>query len=183
MSLKKWIPFLTAFVLPLLIIYTWWGGFNPVTIEPGQMRGPYTYAYLEHTGDYSKLTDLQGKVGAALAAEHIPAGKAITVLFSDPEKVNVGDRVGRSGYLVPEGTQVKAPLKVDTIQARPVLLVQVQTAILLAPSRAYQALHDYLKGRGQSLHMPTVEIYEASSSLLRNGILNVEMPEAEGAGR
>jgi hypothetical protein len=178
MQLKKWVPFLTAFVLPLVIIYAWWGGFNPVSIEPNQMRGPYAYAYLEQRGDYSKLPDLQGKVGQALANQRIAPGQPITVLYSDPDLVNVGERLARTGYLIPTGIQLPPPLKQDVVPARPVLLVQVRTAIMLAPSRAYQALNAYLKARGEHLRMPTVEIYQGSGSPWKNGTLSVEMANA-----
>lgn len=178
---KHWVPFLVAFVLPLVAVYAWWGGFNPVRIEAGQLRGPYTYAYLEQAGDYSKLTDLQLKAAAALTAQHIVAGPGITVLYSDPDKVEVGKRIGRAGYLIPDGVEVALPLKRDTVPAREVLLVQVRAAVLLAPSRAYQALSDYLKARGEALTMPTVEIYQPSNGLLSNGLLSVEMEAWEGA--
>jgi hypothetical protein len=177
-QLKKWIPFLTAFVLPILLIYAWWGGFNPVSIEENQMRGPYSYAYLEQQGDYAKLPDAQGKVGKALADQRIVPGQPITVLYSDPDKIAMADRKARTGYLIPQGIQLKAPLKQDTIPSRQVLLVQVRTAIMLAPSRAYQALNDYLKARNAALQMPTVEIYQGSSSIWSNGTLSVEMPLA-----
>lgn len=175
MQLKKWVPFLTAFVLPIVIIYAWWGGFNPVRIEEDQMRGPYSYAYLEQKGDYSKLPGLQGKVAQALADQHIAAGLPITVLYSDPDRVAMADRLGRTGYLLEPGVKVAPPLKQDVVAARPVLLVRVQTAIALAPSRAYQALSDYLEARGETLRMPTVELYQGSDSVWRNGVLSVEM--------
>jgi hypothetical protein len=178
--LKKWLPFLIAFVLPLVIIYVWWGGLNPVRVTEDQMRGPYVYAYMQQQGDYSKLPDLQGKVGKALVEQHVAPGKPITVLYSDPDVVAVGDRLARTGYLIPDGVRVRPPLKQDAIPARPVLLVQVRTAIMLAPSRAYQALDGYLKKRGEHLSMPTVEVYDGSDSLWRNGTLNVEMARARG---
>jgi hypothetical protein len=174
---KHWIPFLAAFVVPLFIVYVWWGGFNPVHIEPGQQRGPYTYAYMEQAGDYSKLTDLQMRVAAELSAQRIGTGRGIAVLYSDPDKVDVGKRVARTGYLIAEGVDVAPPLKRDTIPARKVLLVQVQAAVLLAPSRAYQALIGYLKDHGEPLRMPTVEIYAPSDTLFSNGVLSVEMQE------
>jgi len=174
---KQWVPFLVAFVLPLVAVYAWWGGFNPVRIERDQLRGPYTYAYLEQSGDYSKLADLQQKVGVALSGQHIEAGPGITVLYSDPDKVAVGKRIGRAGYLIPEDAQVKPPLLRDTVSARRVVLAQVRSAVTLAPSRAYQALSDYLEANDMALRMPTVEIYRSSGSLTRTGELSVEMEE------
>jgi hypothetical protein len=173
-NFKTLLPFLLAFVLPLLGIYTWWGGFNPAQIEES-VAGPYTYAYLESNGDYSKLPDKAVEARAALRASGIAAGKPITVLYSNPDLVNVGDRRARTGFLVPAGSKVPLPLEIDTISARPVLLVRVRAGSMLAPGRAYAALDAYLQAHGKGIQMPTVEIYEASDSVLRMGQLSVEM--------
>lgn len=174
MNLKKFLPFLLAFVLPLLAIYTWWGGFSSVQIEEA-VAGPYTYAYLESTGDYSKLPDKAVEARAGLQAAGVEAGIPITVLYSNPDLVNVGDRRARTGFLVPPGSKTPLPLEVDTIPARPVLVVRVRAGSMLAPGRAYAALDKYLQARGKGIRMPTVEIYEASDSVLRMGQLSVEM--------
>jgi hypothetical protein len=174
MNYKKFLPFLLAFVLPLVGIYAWWGGFGPVTIGTG-MRGPYVYAYVEHTGDYGKLPDSFAQARHALEAQGIAPGAAITVLYSDPHIVARPERKARAGYLVQPGARPRAPLGLDTIPARKVLFAQVRAAVLLAPSRAYQALDDYLQARGRGITMPTVEIYEDSRSLWRQGLLTVEM--------
>jgi hypothetical protein len=174
MNYKKFLPFLLAFVLPLVGIYAWWGGFSPVTIGTA-VRGPYVYAYLEHTGDYAKLPDRLGEARRDLRAQGIAACPAITVLYSNPSIVPLTQRKARVGCLVPAGTQPKAPLALDTIPARRVLFARVRAAVLLAPSRAYQALDDYLQARGRGITMPTVEIYRDSGSVITPGVLTVEM--------
>ena len=60
-----------AFILPLLMVYAWWGGFNSVRIEQGE-RGPYTYAYLEHNGKLSKLPDTHRYRVRARPARYVP---------------------------------------------------------------------------------------------------------------
>jgi hypothetical protein len=177
---KKFLPFLLAFALPLLIIYAWWGGFAPVDIR-SETRGPYTYAYLEHTGDFAKLTEHQAHVLHDLKKAGIPAGDAITVLYSNPDIVPRGQRQARTGYLIPADARPPAPLKVDVIPARPVLTVRVRAAILLAPSRAYQALDSHQQALGRGIAMPTVELYEAADSVWRMGVLTVEMPVSKEA--
>lgn len=172
--LRSLVPFLFAFVLPLLAVYTWWGGFNPVQIEES-VAGPYTYAYLESRGDYSKLPDKAVEASEALQGSGIKVGKPITVLYSNPDLVDVGERRARTGFLVPPGSKVPLPLEVDTIPARPILLVRVTAGSMLAPGRAYAALDRYLQARGQGIQMPTVEIYDASDSVMRMGQLSVEM--------
>ncbi len=174
MNLKKFLPFLLAFVLPLLIVYTWWGGFSPVHIE-ASVAGPYTYAYLESTGDYSKLPEKAAEAREALLAAGIAVDQPISVLYSNPDLVDVGKRRARTGFLVPPGSKVALPLEIGTIPARPVLLVQVRAGSMLAPGRAYAALDRYQQARGEGIQMPTVERYAASGSALRMGQLSVEM--------
>jgi hypothetical protein len=173
-NLKKYLPFLFAFVLPLLAVYTWWGGFNPVVIEE-TVAGPYRYAYLESKGDYSKLPDVSVKAAAALRAAGIESGKPITLLYSNPDLVDVGERMARTGYLVSPDSKISLPLEVDTIPPRRVLVVRVRAGSMLAPGRAYAALDEYLQARGKGIQMPTVEIYQAADSALRMGQLSVEM--------
>lgn len=173
MYLKKFLPFLLAFVLPIVAIYAWWGGFNRVDITEA-VRGPYTYAYLEHSGDYSKLPELGAQARDLL--KNVAHGAPITVLYSNPDLVNVGERRARTGYLLAADGAVRAPLRIDRIPARRVLVARVQAGHLLAPSRVYPALDRYMQARGGGIRMPTVEIYEPSDSPLRMGLLSVEMP-------
>jgi hypothetical protein len=170
------LPFLLAFVLPLVAIYAWWGGFRSVSIEMG-MGGPYVYAYLEQQGDYAKLPDLAVEVAKALSAQGVKAGLPITVLYSNPDLVEVGKRVGRTGYLLPPGARVRPPLQQDIIPARPVLIARIQAGILLAPGKAYAALDAYQQARGRGIVMPTVEIYAPSGTPLKMGVLTVEMED------
>ena len=176
MNYKKYLPFLLAFVLPIVVVYAWWGGFTPVGIQ-SEVRGPYTYAYLERTGDYTKLPGLMDEAYKALKAQDVAAGLPITILYSNPDVVPKAERHARAGFLVEPGSAVQPPLKLDTLPARRVLTARVQAGLLLAPSRAYQALDDYLQARGQGIRMPTVEIYEASDSVLKMGVLTVEMEQ------
>lgn len=176
MSYKRFLPVLLAFILPILLVYAWWGGFNPVDIRT-EVRGPYVYAYLEHTGDYAKLPKMLEGVRQQLKGQGITPGLPITVLYSDPAVVAKSERQARIGCLVPAGTVVKAPMQVDSIPARSVLVAEVQAGMLLAPSRAYQALGNHLEPQGKAIRMPTVELYAASDNVMEMGVLTVEMEQ------
>ena len=171
---KHWLSILVAFVVPLVMVFWWWGGFSSVSIAEAQ-RGPYRYAYLEHQGDLSKLPETQRKVRQALEAQHVKAGAAITVLLDDPRKVERTKLRTQTGYLLDASTLVAEPLKLGTIPARPVLVAEVHATALLAPSKAYQALHNYLLERQMDIRMPTVEIYDDPGQIYQVGTLSVEM--------
>lgn len=172
--LKKLVPFLVAFVLPLLLIYAWWGGFASVQI--GEERaGPYHYAYLEHTGDYAKLPDVTRQAHKELVGQKLAVGLPINVLYSNPDVVKREQRQARAGFLIAAGSTVAAPLKQDTIPARSVLVARIRAGQLLAPSRAYSALDGHMQAQGLGIAMPTVEIYEPAPSQFSMGEFRVEM--------
>ena len=171
---KSWLPVIGAFLIPLLLVYAWWGGFRSATISQAE-RGPYVYAYLDHIGDFAKLPKTQNQVRALMKEQGLAAGTSINVLLDDPRKVARANLRAHTGYLVAPQSVIKPPLKRGEIPKRPVWLAQVQAAVLLAPSKAYQALSDYLQPQQRDIQMPTVELYETAPDLWHVGELTVEM--------
>lgn len=174
MNLKSWFPIVLAFVLPLLLVYTWWGGFRGVQIDEAE-RGPYVYAYLMHQGDYANLPATQDKVRQILQQQQLPVGLPINVLLDDPRKVGRPQLRAHAGFLIAEGQVVRAPLMRGEIPRRKVWLARAHAAALLAPSKTYQALHEFLAARQRDISMPSVEIYESPPEIYRMGVLNVEV--------
>lgn len=171
---KQWPAFLLAFVLPLLAVFAWWGGFNSARIAETE-SGPYFYAYLEHAGDIAKLPKTQEKVFALLKQAGIEPGDTFTVLYTDPRTTPKAAQRARTGYLVPIDATLPVELKTDIVARRRVLAASVQAAALLAPGKAYQALHDRLRQQGMDITLPAVEIYRPSGTPTRVGELTVEI--------
>ena len=172
---KNWLAFLLAFILPLILAFWWWGGFNDATVTVTENEPQY-YAYTDYYGDYGNLPNIQQKVYTALAAQKIAPGKFITILYTDPRTTQKRDQHARVGYLLPANTVVKAPILTDTLPRRKVLRASAQASLMLAPGMAYQALHEYLQPSGKDIQMPTVEIYTAGSTINEMGVLTVDMP-------
>jgi hypothetical protein len=164
---KHWLPFLLAFVLPLLLIFWWWGGFNSATFDQAE-RGPYRYAYLAQKGDYSTLPEKQQEVLKLLQQQGVQAGLPVTLLLNDPTSTPKREWGAQVGYLLDAQAKVAAPLALGEIPARRVLLVRVKAASLLAPGKAYASLLEYLKQHQMKLNLPTLELYQ-------DGVLSVEM--------
>lgn len=171
---KQWPAFLLAFVMPLIGVYWWWGGFNSATLTEGE-SGPYFYAFLPHEGDIAKLPKTQEKVFQLLKQAGIEPGETITVLLTDPRKVAKADQQARTGYRVPVDAKLPAELQSDVLPRRRVLSARVHAATMLAPSKAYQALYDHLKKQGLDITLPAVEIYRPSGTPTRVGELTVEI--------
>lgn len=164
---KQWLPFLLAFVLPLMLVYWWWGGFNQATFEVAQ-RGPYRFAYMIQKGDYSKLPEKQQEVLGRLQQQGVAAGVPITLLLKDPRSTPKRDWAAQVGYLVDAGAKVSEPLSLGEMPARQALVVKVKAQLLLAPGKAYAALIEYLDEHQMKFNLPTVELYQ-------DGVLTVEM--------
>ena len=165
---KQWLYFLIAFALPLVGIFWWVGGFASVEIETGQTRGPYHYAYLEHSGDYAKLPDRQLQALQALQGQGIEHGAAVTLMRNDPRTTSRDKLSAQTGYLVAPGVSVREPLKLADVPARQVVVAHVRAHPRLAAGKVYAALLKYLDQHGMKLKLPTLEIYQ-------NNELTVEM--------
>lgn len=174
---KQWLVILVAFVVPIVFIWWWWGGFSKVEVRT-QILGPYRYAYQDFQGNLADAGRAQAQVRAMLTGAGIPVGDSITVLLSDPRKIPQNSQQAQVGYLVAESVrQVPAGLKLATLPRRRVLTATVQAGVLIAPSKAYQALYDHLRARGRDISPPTVEIYRAGDSINRMGVLTVQMAD------
>jgi len=79
------------------------------------------------------------------------------------------------GYMLADNAAIPDGLKAGRIERRPVYRAQVQAVVLLAPSKAYQALSDTLASRGQAIVMPTVELYRPAGQVSRIGTFTLEM--------
>lgn len=163
---KHWIPFLLAFVLPLILVFWWWGGFNSASFELAQ-RGPYHYAYMVQKGDYYKLPEKQMEVLKNLQQQGVQAGASVTLLLNDPRTTPKREWSAQVGYLVDAGAKVEEPLAIGSVPARQVVLVKVKAQPLLAPGKAYSALLAYLDERHLKLNLPTLELYQ-------DGVLTLE---------
>lgn len=170
---KQWPAFLLAFVLPLLAVFWWWGGFNAVGVTETE-AGPYRFAYLDYDGPISNLRKTQRKALDEFNAAQVAAGDTISVILSDP-RANHGKVQAQVGYTLAEDAPIPNGLKEGHIERRPVYRAQVQATVLLAPSKAYQALSDALEKRGQRIAMPTIELYRPSGKTGGVGTFTLEM--------
>jgi DNA gyrase inhibitor GyrI len=171
---KHWPAILLAFVVPIVAVFWWWGGFNVVEITEDE-AGPYRIAYLMHEGDIANVRKTQKTVFDTLKQAGVEPGNNIVVLLTDPRKTPGARQRAKAGYTIGVEDQVPQGLAEEIIPRRRVLMARVRAGILIAPSKAYQALYDHLKPQGLDIRMPTVEIYRAPDSVSKVGELTVEM--------
>ncbi|OYW39759.1 MAG: hypothetical protein B7Z35_03375 [Hydrogenophilales bacterium 12-61-10] len=158
---KQWPAFVLAFVLPLVAVFWWWGGFSPVSVSEIE-AGPYRYAYVDYEGPISNMRKPQRSVLEKFNLAKVEAGTH-------------GKVRAHVGYTLGESAPIPAGLKEGRIAARPVYAAQVHAVVLLAPSKAYQKLADALESQGKTLAMPTVELYRPAGQSNRVGHFTLEM--------
>ena len=170
---KQWPAFMLAFVLPVLAVFWWWGGFSSVSVVETE-AGPYRYAYLDYEGPISNMRKSRFTVYGKFMDAKVAAGDTINVILTDPRAAS-GKVHAQLGYILADNAPVPDGLKEGRIPRRPVYAARVHAAVLLAPSKAYQALSDTLKQHGKTLAMPTVELYHPAGEADRIGTFTLEM--------
>jgi len=170
---RQWPAFVLAFVLPLVAVYWWWGGFRSVDVTEAE-AGPYRFAYLDYDGPLSNVGKTQRAALDRFERAGVAAGDTLSVILSDPRADN-GRVHAQLGYTLAEAATVPEGLKEGRIERRPVWRAEVQAAVILAPSKAYQALADALAARGKTIVMPTVELYRPTGEANRIGTFTLEM--------
>lgn len=167
--MKKQVPyFLAAFAVPVTLMLWWWGLFSSSALEVGE-RGGYHYVYLEAQGVYSKLASKQDEVLFELKKQGIKPGAQVTLVLTDPRTTPHDDLKARTGFIVPTDAKPQAPLLVDDVPIRKVVVASIKAHPLFAYGKTYGKLLDYAETNHSSLHLPTLEIFEHS-------VLSVEMP-------
>ncbi len=166
---KKQLPyFLLIFLIPVTLVLWWWGLFSSADVAIEE-RGNYRYAYLEAEGPYSKLSSKQEEVLHELVEQKIKPGAEITLIFSDPRTTSYKELHARAGFLIGPDDQPKAPIQVDTVPKRKVMVASIKAHPLLAYGKTYSKILEYVKSKDTSLNLPTVEI-------VKDSVLSVEMP-------
>ncbi len=173
---KNWLGFVFAFILPLVLVLTWWGAFNHTDVRETQSE-PFRYAYIDFYGNLADLSDVQDKLATTLVSQHVTPHNPVTILYTDPRVTKKNEQRARVGYLIDADTVVTMPVKVAVMPERHVLRATVQASLSLAPGMAYQALYNYLKPRGEDIRLPTVEIYTPGQSIGQMGTLTIDMPD------
>ena len=102
------------------------------------------------------------------------AGDTINVILTDPRAAH-GKVRAHLGYTLDESSAIPPGLIEGRIERRPVYVAQVQAAVLLAPSKTYQALANWLEPQGKTITMPTVELYRPGGQNYRIGTFTLEM--------
>lgn len=164
---KQWPYFLAAFLLPVLVVFWWWGAFAAPEVK--QMPRPAVhYAYLVSEGDYSKVEERQREVRDLLKRQGIAGGQALTLIEDDPRSIPGKARKARAAIMIEAGNQPAPPLLADSLPERQALVVNARGHPFFVYGKAYGALLEHLERQRMGLRLPVAET-------TRDNTLTIEM--------
>lgn len=133
------------------------GKFTDVVVSKNTAPA-YRLAYVMQVGPTSELDPLFENVKQQLAkAEVEPLAPSVMIL--DDNSVLAKDRRSKVGYLVPRNAYIPAPLEVEEIPEREVLMATFDGSAMMGSYKAYPAMIEWANKYGYKLSMPALEIY------------------------
>jgi len=135
----------------------------------------YRIAYLPHKGPYDKIEPIIDRVAEYLRKAHIEPGTPCALLL-DTSKVPDAEKRSKIGYLVRRSDYIPAPLEVEDIPSREVVIASFKGGTLLGSYKAYAAMRKWARAHGYILMLPALEIYHP------NGVVEYQLPIRKPAG-
>lgn len=153
---KQWPYFFLAFILPILVVFWWWGAFSTPDVQTLRLPAQH-YAYLVSEGDYSKVEDKHHEVKDMLKQQGIEAGQMITLIEDDPRSTPSTKRRAQAGVVIAPQARPAPPLLIGDLPERQAVVVNARGHPFFVYGKAYGALLDYLKQHGMNLQLPVAE--------------------------
>lgn len=147
--------FVTIFGGAGVLFYT--GFFTDAKVQKNTTP-TYRIAYLSHTGPYNAIQPLIDKVAEHLKGANIEPGTPCALLLDDTG-VPEGQRRAKVGYLVAHNDYIPAPLEVEELPPRKVLMATFDGGSLMGSYKSYEAMREWAKFHGVTLSLPAFEIY------------------------
>lgn len=140
------------------IITSYLGTFTSVTAA--QVNAPaYRIAYLNHRGAYNNIDAAIKSVAASLKEADITANSACALFYDDPSVVPEEELRSKVGFLISPYDTVPAPLEIEEIPQREVVMVLFDGSSLIGSNKAYKAMRQWSIDHAYNLVLPSFEIY------------------------
>lgn len=164
----KTILWLAVIILVLALINRrYLGGFKKVEVKE-QMVGPYTIAYTEFVGDYSKVWPSMDKVYLALSGVGILSATGVGIYYDDPAVIS-GENLRSDVWAIVVGDEItkvpqSAEIKIKNIGGKMSMVAEfpIKSAVsyMAGVIKVYPALKKYITEKGYSSEVPVMELYD-----------------------
>jgi hypothetical protein len=159
-------------VVILIFVFLWFGGFfTKLTVVEKEM-GPYTFAYQEFIGPYSKTKNVFEQVYKILVENSITSEIGIGIYFDDPKEVPADKLKSHCGSVITEeeAKKLQGKLQTDTIPKGKAIVVDFPyksvLSYMVGPMRVYPVLSRYALEKGYAQTTKGIEVYDIPNKVL-----------------
>lgn len=132
------------------------------------MTGPYTIAYTEFVGDYSKVWPSMDKVYVALSWAGILSATGVGIYYDDPAVISGENLRSDVGAIVVGNEITKVPqsneIKIKNIGGKMSMVaefpIKSAASYIAGVMKVYPALKKYMTEKGYSSEVPVMELYD-----------------------
>jgi len=149
------------------------GGFSHVTLEE-KMMGPYTFAYLPFTGNYSNVGPTMEKVTQALKADGIEVKLWLGIYYDNPQTVPADQLRSDVWSIIDSKDIAKLQKKSDnylikTIPANQNIVATFPAKNMLSymiwPMKVYPIMAKYMTEKNYPMMTVAMELYDISNKV------------------
>ncbi|MEJ2054626.1 MAG: GyrI-like domain-containing protein [Calditrichaceae bacterium] len=157
-----------------IVILLWKVGFFASPELSVDERGPYQYVYVQRTGPFSEIPQGFKQADSLVKQQGIDVGIECGAYLDNPAQVAQDDLRWRTGYIVEDSVQTRAPLEFETIVRQQYLVGSIDAIPMVAIIKIYPLMQEWLTKNAYTVTGPAYELYN------ENGVVEVLFPISKG---
>ncbi len=165
--LKNFLIFVIILILLALVNRWYLGGFTKLEAKE-QPMGPYTIAYTNYVGVYSKIWPSMTKVYDILSGAGITSATGVGIYYDDPAVVSWANLRSDIGAVIASQDVGKLvsnkDIKITTIPPKTRIVVEFplknSLSYMIGAMKVYPVIAKYMKEKWYTNEVPMVELYD-----------------------
>ncbi len=155
----------------IIVFLLYMGTFSKVTIKE-QVKGPYTFAYVEHIGPYHEVGKVMTELDNKMRDLGFNSTNGLGVYYDDPKKVSKEKLRSKVGSIIAAADMDKieanrGKLNFETIEKKNYLVsefpIKNMLSYMLGPMKIYPAFAKYLKEEKIAVPDKGLELYDMTN--------------------
>ncbi len=171
-----------AVVIAVFLFYM--GAFSKVFISE-QIKGPYTFAYVEHIGPYHEVGKVMEELDSKMRKLGFNSTDGLGIYYDDPQKTPKDELRSEVGSVITgeDMNKIEAnrdKLNFKTIENQKYLVAEFpiknMLSYMLGPMKIYPAFGRYLKDKNIGVPTKGLELYDMTNKTI---VFMMELKESE----
>jgi len=180
---KVFIALLLVIVMIVLFLF-YMGAFSKVSISE-QIKGPYTFAYVEHIGPYHEVGEVMMELDNKMRKLGFNSTDGLGIYYDDPKKTPKDKLRSEVGSIITVDDMNKInnnrdKLNFKTIEKQRYLVtnfpIKNMMSYMLGPMKIYPAFGKYLKDNNIGVPAKGLELYDMNNKTI---VFMMELDESE----